>query len=114
MKTTAQKTKSSPTASKHDDYTWRYLKGTSLLPLAEVDEMVGIVDRMYHTYLLGSSGSGKTNLLENIIAHDLRSDEDCCVIVIDSQTQLTEKLAKIDIPGTTYITPKYDLALNLS
>ena len=102
-----------PTASKFDDYAWRYLRGTPLLPLAEVDEMVGLQDRMYHTYLLGSSGSGKTNLLENIIAHDLASEEDCCVIVIDSQTQLTEKLAKLDVPKTTFITPKFDLALNL-
>jgi hypothetical protein len=102
-----------PTASKFDDYPWRYLRGSPLLPLAEVDEMVGLQDRMYHTYLLGSSGSGKTNLLENIIAHDLTSEEDCCVIVIDSQTQLTEKLAKLDVPRTTYITPKFDIALNL-
>ncbi|MCO4839133.1 MAG: hypothetical protein KC447_03320 [Rhodobacteraceae bacterium] len=102
-----------PTACKHDDYVWRYLKNTPLLPLADVDEMICLQDRMYHTYLLGSSGSGKTNLIENIIAHDLQSDEDCCVIVIDSQTQLTEKLASLDIPNTTHITPKYDLALNL-
>ncbi|WP_411890786.1 hypothetical protein [Yoonia sp. SDW83-1] len=102
-----------PSACKHDDYVWRYLKDTPLLPLGEVDEMVGLQNRMYHTYLLGSSGSGKTVMLENIIAHDLRSDEDCCVVVIDSQTQLTEKLAALDIPDTTYITPKYDLALNL-
>jgi GTPase SAR1 family protein len=102
-----------PTACKHDDYIWRYLKDTPLLPLADVDEMVGLTDRMYHTYLLGSSGSGKTNLIENIIAHDLQSEEDCCVIVIDSQTQLIEKLAQLNIPNTTHITPKYDLALNL-
>lgn len=102
-----------PTKSKYDDYIWRYLKDTPLLPLGDVEEMVGLEDRMYHTYLLGSSGSGKTNLIENIIAHDLQSDEDCCVIVIDSQTQLTEKLAALDIPNTTHITPKYDLALNL-
>lgn len=102
-----------PDACRHDDYAWRYLKDTPLLPLADVDEMVGLTDRMYHTYLLGSSGSGKTNLIENIIAHDLQSDEDCCVVVIDSQTQLTEKLARLDIPDTTHITPKYELALNL-
>lgn len=102
-----------PSASKYDDYPWRYLKETPLLPLADVDERIGLSDRMYHTYLLGSSGSGKTNLIENIIAHDLQSDEDCCVIVIDSQTQLIEKLATLDIPDTTHITPKYDLALNL-
>ena len=102
-----------PSKSKHDDYAWRYLKDTPLLDLADVSEAVSLSDRMYHTYLLGSSGSGKTNLIENIIAHDLQSDEDCCVVVIDSQTQLTDKLARLDVPDTTYITPKFELALNL-
>ena len=102
-----------PSACKHDDYALRYLRGTPLSCLTHVDQMVGLEDRMYHTYLLGSSGSGKTNLLEKVIAHDLQSDEDCCVIVIDSQTQLIDKLAKIDLDHVTYITPKFDLALNL-
>ncbi|MEO1542614.1 MAG: hypothetical protein AAFR75_01120 [Pseudomonadota bacterium] len=102
-----------PSKSKHDDYAWRYLKDTPLLDLADVSEAVSLSDRMYHTYLLGSSGSGKTNLIENIIAHDLQSNEDCCVVVIDSQTQLTDKLARLDVPDTTYITPKFELALNL-
>ena len=102
-----------PSKSKHDDYAWRYLKDTPLLDLAEASDAISLRDRMYHTYLLGSSGSGKTNLIENIIAHDLRSDEDCCVVVIDSQTQLTDKLAKLDVPNTTYITPKFELSLNL-
>jgi hypothetical protein len=102
-----------PSKSKHDDYAWRYLKDTPLLELADVSEAVSLSDRMYHTYLLGSSGSGKTNLIENIIAHDLASEEDCCVVVIDSQTQLTDKLAKLDVGDVTYITPKYELALNL-
>ena len=102
-----------PSKSKHDDYAWRYLKDTPLLDLADVSEAVSLTDRMYHTYLLGSSGSGKTNLIENIIAHDFKSDEDCCVVVIDSQTQLTDKLARLDVPDTTYITPKFELALNL-
>jgi GTPase SAR1 family protein len=102
-----------PTACRHDDYAWRYLRETPLLALRDVDEHLSLTDRKYHTYLLGSSGSGKTNLIENIIAHDLRSDEECCVVVIDSQTQLTEKLAGLDLPGTTFITPRFDLALNL-
>ena len=102
-----------PSKSKHDDYAWRYLKDTPLLELADVSEAVSLQDRMYHTYLLGSSGSGKTNLIENIIAHDLQSDEDCCVVVIDSQTQLTDKLARLEVPDTSYITPKFELALNL-
>lgn len=102
-----------PSKSKHDDYAWRYLKDTPLLGLERVEGRVSLQDRMYHTYLLGSSGSGKTNLLENIVAHDLMSHEDACIVVIDSQTQLCEKLAGLDIPDTTYITPKFDLALNL-
>ena len=102
-----------PPDCKHDDYAWRYLKNTPLLDLTSVSEWVGIENRMYHTYLLGSSGSGKTNLIENIIAHDLQSDEDCCIVVIESQTQLTKKLAALDVPDTTYITPKFDLGLNL-
>ncbi|MEP2473577.1 MAG: hypothetical protein ABJH45_18800 [Paracoccaceae bacterium] len=102
-----------PGKSKHSDYAWRYLKETPLLDLAEATDAISLSDRMYHTYLLGSSGSGKTNLIENIIAHDLKSDEDCCVVVIDSQTQLTDKLARLKVPNTTYITPKFELALNL-
>ena len=102
-----------PSRSKHDDYAWRYLKDTPLLELADVEEAVSLTNRMYHTYLLGSSGSGKTNLIENVIAHDLQSDQDCCVVVIDSQTQLTEKLARLEVEDTTFITPKFDLALNL-
>ena len=102
-----------PTDCRHDDYAWRYLKGTPLLSLRYVQERVGLRDRMYHTYLLGSSGSGKTNLIENIIAHDLHSDADPCVVVIDSQTQLTEKLARLDIENTAYFSPQFNLALNL-
>ncbi|WP_338548952.1 hypothetical protein [Roseovarius phycicola] len=102
-----------PTSCKHDDYAWRYLKDTPLLDLRDVKEWISIEDRMYHAYVLGSSGSGKTNLIENVIAHDLKSEEDCCVVVIDSQTQLTEKLASLDLPDVTYVTPKFNLALNL-
>ena len=102
-----------PSQSKEENYTWEYLKDTPLLALENVQESVSLEDRMYHTYLVGSSGSGKTNLIENIIAHDLLAPEQSCVVVIDSQTVLTEKLAKLDIPDTLYITPKWDIALNL-
>lgn len=102
-----------PSDCKHSDYAWRYLKGTPLLDLRYVAERVALRDRMYHTYLLGSSGSGKTNLIENIIAHDLESDDEACIVVIDSQTQLTEKLARLDIENKAYFTPQYNLALNL-
>lgn len=102
-----------PSDCRYEDFAWRFLRDTPLLPLQYATEWVGLQDRMYHTYLLGSSGSGKTTLIENIIAHDLMSDDDPCIVVIDSQTQLTEKLARLDIPETAYFTPQYDLALNL-
>lgn len=102
-----------PCDSKKEDYAWRYLKGTPLLNFTHIEQDVGLVDRMRHTYLLGSSGSGKTNLIENIIAGDLKGPEDCCVVVVDSQTQLTNKLAELDISDVTYITPEWNLALNL-
>lgn len=102
-----------PADTKVPNYAWAYLKDTPLMKFEYVEGSVSLQNRMYHTYLLGSSGSGKTSLIENIIAHDLTSEEDCCVVVIDSQTQLCEKLAKLDIEDTTYISPKFDLALNL-
>ena len=102
-----------PSECGKSDYAWRYLKDTPLMQLRYATEWIGLKDRMYHTYLLGSSGSGKTNLIENIIAHDLHSADEPCVVVIDSQTQLTEKLARLDIDATAYFTPQYALALNL-
>lgn len=102
-----------PSDCRHDDYAWRYLKGTPLLEFAQIEQDVELVDRMRHTYLLGSSGSGKTNLIENIIAGDLHSSEDCCIVVIDSQTQLINNLAMLDIEDVTMISPEWNLALNL-
>ena len=74
---------------------------------------ITLKNRFSHTHILAGSGSGKTVLLEHMIAKDL--EEDCCVIVIDSQMQLIPKLAKLDIPldEITHITPKNNLSLNL-
>ncbi|MGR3837890.1 MAG: hypothetical protein ACU0A2_06010 [Cognatishimia sp.] len=103
-----------PRDCKYADYAWRYLRGTPLIDLEYKEQNIGLTDRMRHTYLVGSSGSGKTNLIENIIARDLQ-DEDCCVVVIDSQTQLIEKLRRLDLPidDVTVISPEWKLAMNL-
>ncbi len=37
-------------------------------------------DRMRHMYVIGQTGTGKTTLLKNMIAQDIRNGEGCCFI----------------------------------
>ena len=103
-----------PTRSTSKNVAWDYLKDTPLLELEYIEKSVSLHDRMTHTYILGASGSGKTNLIEHIIAADIEEAESC-VVVIDSQVQLIPKLAGLDLTfdDVTYITPEWSLALNL-
>ena len=103
-----------PSDYRGDNCAYDYLKNTPLMPLEYRRYAVDLVDRMAHTMILGGSGSGKTNLLEYIIAKDLERD-DCTVVVIDSQVQMIPKLAKLDLPieEVTYLNPKWNLGLNL-
>ncbi len=102
-----------PTAYKGDNCAWDYLKDTPLLQLEYIERNIGLENRTSHTHILGGSGSGKTNLMEFMISRDL--EEDCCVVVIDSQVQMIPQLAQLNIPTdeVTYIHPKWNLGLNL-
>ncbi len=90
-----------------------YLSNTPLDRLVYRPISVSIDKPLEHVHILGSSGSGKSHMIEHIISKYL--EEDCCIVVIDSQSNLIEKLSKLDIPDDElcWITPKNKLALNL-
>ncbi|MEP2085053.1 MULTISPECIES: hypothetical protein [Hyphomicrobiales] len=104
-----------PRDYKGDNLLWDYLGGTPLLDLFNVPVAISLPAsaRFEHTYVLAQTGHGKTTLLEYLISRDL--DDDCCVIVIDSQRQLIPKLAELDLRPSDigWITPHNPLALNI-
>ena len=91
---------------------WDYLKDTPLLKLEYVDTSADWLHPENHTLVLAGSGAGKTTLFKHLIAKLLK--EDCCVIVMDSQSQLIEELAHLDMGENelAWITPEHPLALN--
>lgn len=91
---------------------WDYLKHTPLLNLEKKATAVEWNNRAAHTLVLGGSGSGKTTLFKFMIRQLLK--EDCCVVVMDSQSQVIEELAnlKLDDDAVTWLSPENALALN--
>ena len=53
--------------------------------------------RFSHIHVVGGSGAGKTQLLQNLILHDLQSDNPPSLIVVDSQGDLINKLSRLEI-----------------
>ena len=101
-----------PPDYKGDNCTFDYLKNTPLLELEYKAIPAEWKNRASHTLILAGSGAGKTTLFKHMIAKLL--EEDCCVIVMDSQTQLIEELAGIDVDldDITWVSPEHKLALN--
>ncbi|MEM7068326.1 MAG: type IV secretion system DNA-binding domain-containing protein [Pseudomonadota bacterium] len=95
-----------------DNCPWDYLKDTPLLDLEFKPVQVAWENPASHTLILAGSGAGKTTLFKHMIAKLL--EEDCCVVVMDSQTQLIDELAAIKLPEDylTWISPEHQLALN--
>ncbi|HWA92085.1 MAG TPA: hypothetical protein VG889_18745 [Rhizomicrobium sp.] len=52
-------------------------------------------DRFSHMHIVGGSGAGKTQLLQNLILHDLRSPDPPALVIVDSQTDLIGKLSRL-------------------
>lgn len=87
-----------------------YLDGTPFDWLENRAIAVNLTNRFSHTHIMGTTGAGKTQLIQYLISRDL--EEDCCVIVIDNQRQMIPKLANIKA-DTQYISPHDPLELNL-
>lgn len=74
-----------------------YLKGTPFadLLLEPVPLPLSVEQRFSHMHIVGGSGAGKTQLLQTLILHDLQSDEQPALIIVDSQSDLINKISKL-------------------
>ena len=104
-----------------------YLAGTPFVDYltAPIPLKLTYEDRYSHMHIVGGSGAGKTQLLQHLILHDLQSEDPPALVIVDSQTDLINKLSHLalfDPDGGAlsdrliYITPrdiKYPPALNI-
>jgi hypothetical protein len=76
-----------------------YLAGTPLYDffMAPVPLMFTHEERFSHMHVVGGSGAGKTQLLQNLILHDLQSEEPPALVIVDSQGDLIEKLSHLEL-----------------
>lgn len=96
-----------PVDSKSDDIVRDYFKGTPLVNLLSfsLPRYIPHDLRTSHHSIVAPSGSGKTTLFKSMIANDL--EEDACIVVIDSQRSLINKLAeRVDPKRLVLIDPE--------
>lgn len=76
-----------------------YLGDTALQALfkAPVPLKLSHEDRFNHMHIVGGTGAGKTTLIENLILHDIASDDPPSLVVIDPHGDLIQKLTHADL-----------------
>ncbi len=72
------------------DTAFEFLFNQTQIPLAYDPET-----RFAHTWIIGGTGAGKTQLLQNLILHDLESDDPPSLVIIDSQGDLIDKVSHL-------------------
>jgi len=74
-----------------------YLRGTPFFPLltAPIPLKLSHEERMSHMQIVGGSGAGKTQLLQNLILHDLESEDAPALVIVDSQSDLLDKISHL-------------------
>lgn len=111
-----------PTEYAGKDVVGTYLAGTPLRHLFEIKTPFALPEhvRFEHTYMLGGTGHGKTTAVKYFLKNDIAEviEGNKSVVVIDSQTELINQLARIDVPKerVVWIDPDdiaFPLALNL-
>ena len=110
-----------------DEIVKAFFKGTPFFSffLAPIPLKFTYEERYSHMHVLGGSGAGKTTLLQNLILHDLKSDDTPSLVIVDSQGDLINKLSHLALfdpdqgalaSRLVLITPKdtqYPPALNI-
>lgn len=74
-----------------------YLRGTPLPAFLNQTIALPVPDETLfaHMHVVGGSGAGKTQFLQNLILHHLDRDDPPALVVIDSQGELIPKLARL-------------------
>jgi hypothetical protein len=76
-----------------------YLKGTPFHQIftAPVPLRLTHEERFSHTHILGGTNAGKTTLIENLILHDIQSEDSPSLILIDPHSDLVRRLTRADL-----------------
>jgi hypothetical protein len=76
-----------------------YVKGTPFETFLQTPVPIEYANRFRHTYILGIPGAGKTQLIQHLLLHDIKSKDQPAIVVVDSQGDLIEKLSHLAIPN---------------
>lgn len=74
-----------------------YLDETPFIELFKVPVPLKLThaERFSHMHIVGGSGAGKTQLLQNLILNDLTSDDPPALVIVDSQGDLIDKISHL-------------------
>lgn len=77
----------------------KYLRNTPFKELLDRQIRYGFSDhlRSQHAVIVASSGAGKTQFLEAMIAQDLAQDDPPGMVVIDSKNEMIQRIAHLDV-----------------
>ena len=87
-----------PQDYKGTDMVQQFLRDTPLLKLFQIPIPYRLEPklRFEHTWIIANSGHGKTQLIQHLLSYDLK-DPRASIIVLDSQQQLIDNLAALDL-----------------
>jgi hypothetical protein len=91
-----------PADYKGEDVIFAYLKNTPLLSLfndASSEVVIPDEARFTHCYIVAPTGTGKTQLLQYLLSHDLQKviNEEASIVVMDSQGELLKTLTSLKL-----------------
>lgn len=98
-----------PLEMSQEDVTSGILLGINSYRGKDTEIKMAREDRMRHFYVIGQTGTGKTNIMLNMIAQDIKNGDGCCYIDphgTDIQTILS-RIPKERIDDVIYFDPAY-------